>query len=349
MPTPLSEHETRLREHGRIRIGQQVPDPKRPGKMKPVSIDNFRFTSPDKRAIEQLAALYGGEVKAWKEPKASPPDQWEVFSPVSTIDVWIGENSLSQWYELHGGGGLERRCDGVTCTVPFEVEFGNIEYRDGPCICNRVSREECRIVTRINVIIPGITFGGQWRLETKGWNASKELPGVVAMIEMIQGNNTKIITAKLTVERRNKIVKGKRKNFVVPGIYPDATPYDLMMGKAGISRLQLGAGGEVKTAGEIGPGENPMGEPIVTEEVADVIEVDDLPTLVDELTFKQSGLGASQDLLRALVRTIKPGASELNELDDVQYDRLHSVVRAVLDDKATIKLKPNGTVEVNKK
>src|SRR4051794_29621754 len=60
---PIIDLQRRLREIGRIRIGQQVPitNPK-PGskaKTRPVKLETFRLTSRDQRVIDAAAALYG--------------------------------------------------------------------------------------------------------------------------------------------------------------------------------------------------------------------------------------------------------------------------------------------------
>jgi hypothetical protein len=347
MPTPLRQYETRLREHGRIRIGKQVPVKGKPGKMAPASIDTFRFTSADREAIVSLAAKYGGEVKEWNEPKANPPKQWQVETPAAEIDVWLPAGCMSQWYELHGGGGLERRCDGETVTVPMEGPNQSTTYETGPCICERVQREECKAVTRINVILPDVRFGGQWRLETKGWNASHELPGVVALIEQLQVDGRGgIIKAKMVVERRTKMVRGKKQTFVVPGIFPDATPMELLFGQASIDHIRVLDSGEVMA--ELPPA-TPVDLPTVKNvpQVEEVI-VEDLLYLCDELSFKQAGLGAGADVMKALITTAKPGASELTDIDDTTHDRLVAIVKACLAGTATIKLRPNGTVEVKR-
>ena len=72
---PLTENYSRIPEHGRIRLGMQDE-----GRGFPKSLDTFRFTSPDKEAVEQIANLYGGEVNKWNDKKASPPNQWEVIT-----------------------------------------------------------------------------------------------------------------------------------------------------------------------------------------------------------------------------------------------------------------------------
>ena len=45
----------RTPEHGRIRLGVKTERAMK-------SLDTFRFTSPDKEAIEQIADAYGGDV-----------------------------------------------------------------------------------------------------------------------------------------------------------------------------------------------------------------------------------------------------------------------------------------------
>src|SRR3954468_13623690 len=95
---PLAERDSRMTEHGRIRFGVKT------GKaMK--AIDTLRFTSPDKAAIDELAKLYGGTVKAWSDDKSAVKNQYEVITQAREIDVVLPPGSLSSWYELWTGGG----------------------------------------------------------------------------------------------------------------------------------------------------------------------------------------------------------------------------------------------------
>ena len=111
--TPLASIERRAPEAGRIRTGI-----KSGRAMK--SIDTFRFTSPHKEAIEELARIYGGEAKPWNEPTANK-NQYEVITKASSIEVFLQPGGLTTHYEMWSGGGCQRRCDGEMCEVPSKA------------------------------------------------------------------------------------------------------------------------------------------------------------------------------------------------------------------------------------
>lgn len=223
---PVKDFGRRMVEHGRIRLGIKA------GKaMK--SIDTFRFTSPDETAIRQLAEQFGGEAKPWSDPKASPINQWEVVSKASEIPVWIIPGGLDVNYEMWSGGGCVRRCDGIECETSQRSFDADYEPVMVPCICGSKSKLECRPYTRLNVIIPSIRFGGSWRLESKGWNAAEELPGMAEMLANIQEGGH--LRGRLRLEHRQS--QGGRRKFVVPTLAIDVSVNEMLTGGADVRAI----------------------------------------------------------------------------------------------------------------
>jgi hypothetical protein len=220
---PIAQLGSRPPEAGRIRLGVKA------GKaMK--SISTFRFTSPNREVIDQLAALYGGTAKPWHEPSANPPNQFEVISTVDEIPVFITPDGLSTGYELWDKGGRSRECDGETCNTPRAV--GNdYEMTQCPCICVATNERACSAKTRLQVIIPAIAFRGVWRLETNGWNAAVELPWMFELIATM-GANGKLVQALLGMEQRKQTTAGQTRNFVVPKLSLENTVLELQAGHA---------------------------------------------------------------------------------------------------------------------
>lgn len=229
--TPLADIDRRMPEAGRIRLGVKT------GKaMK--SIETFRFTSPYKDLIVALAEQFGGTPKPWSDPRASNPNQFEVITTSNEMDVILPRGSLSVWYEMWSGGGVQRRCDGEECQVPTTTRDG-WEMTTTPCLCAAKGVMECRPYTRLNVIIPSVDFRGAWRLETKGWNAAAEMPGMAELIEQMTAQSN-IVRARLTVEKRvQQTVAGKR-NFVVPVLSIAATADQMLSGGAAAQALHTG-------------------------------------------------------------------------------------------------------------
>jgi hypothetical protein len=142
------------------------------------------------------------------------------------------------WYEEWGGGGILRRCDGVDAQVEVKTPDGT-DIDIVPCHCSELIEQgkqmRCRPYTRLSVILPEIRFGGTWRLESKGWNASKELPAMAQVIAQMQ--TIGIVEGRLSLEKRTKISGGQTRHFVVPKLSMDTSPLEIMAGKA-IPRIE---------------------------------------------------------------------------------------------------------------
>src|SRR5262252_407377 len=219
----------RMPEHGRIRLGMETTFSN--GKRGPTSIETFRFTSTDRDAIELLARQHGGAVRPWRNDKASIASaQWEVISRTNEITVLLPPNAISITYEVWGGGGIERRCDGTTC----ELYVGD-DTRERPCICIAQNALECKPYMRRKVVLPDIPFGGIWRMETKGKNAAAELPAMEEALRLVTSSNG-LLPAKLTLEKRVTRRGGKKKIYVVPRLSMLASVSQLMSGE----RVALG-------------------------------------------------------------------------------------------------------------
>lgn len=216
---------TRPPEHGRIRFGKKLVS--RGGKEYPTAIETWRFTSPDRDAVEQLAALYGGECRTWEDPKASPQHQFQVETTTSRIQVWLpNDDSYSVAYEQWGGKGLERRCDGEICS--FAGIGGAIER---PCVCADQAVQTCKPYSRLNVILPQIRFGGVWRLEVKGQAFAHEAPGMIEAITRLQSGGMVRVDLLLT-KRTSRDSAGKTMHFVVPQVSVAVTPEEMLAGGA---------------------------------------------------------------------------------------------------------------------
>lgn len=279
---PLNQLQRRAPEAGRIRMGVKTGRAMK-------SIDTFRFTSPHKAAIEQLAELYGGDPAPWSEPKAAP-NQWEVITEAKSIEVLAQPGGCTVWYEQWTGGGCARRCDGVTVEVA-----GRDGMDDIPCICNAKGARECDPYTRLNVVLPNLDFYGVWRLQTKGWNAAKELPGMFDMVVEL-AESGRMVRAMLNLEQRKSVSNGQTKNFVVPTITVGASPNELLAG-GGVARPQLTSSqGHAAPAGELGAGATPA--PYTTGE-------DDAPQVPDAEVVEATVVDVEREsLIEEKVRSI---------------------------------------------
>lgn len=227
-PVPISTIARRLPEAGRIRLGVKTQRAMK-------SIDTFRFTSQDEASIEQVASIYGGTVKPWSDPKAVG-NQFEVITEANELRIALPPDPLggTPIYEMWGGGGCERRCDGETCEHYVAGRDG-IDLEDGPCICSNKGVLECRPITRMSVLLPEVRFLGVWRLDTKSMNAAQELPGMVELIQNLQAKG--ITRAVLRVERREQRIAGQTRKFVVPVLGLDASVEQLASGSTALGQI----------------------------------------------------------------------------------------------------------------
>ncbi|MFY7069615.1 hypothetical protein ACOQFV_27470 [Nocardiopsis changdeensis] len=215
---PILDIQQRIRELGRIRIGQVLPT--KNGRTRPAKLDRFRLTSASRPLLEKVAELYGGQVQPWT-PANGGPSQWEVFTTADRLPVYIPPQPVTQWYELWSGGGCQRRCDGRT-----EV------LRDIMCPCGPdPEARECKPTTRLNVVLRDVPGVGVWRLESHGYYAAVELPGVANMLAQTGG----YVSAWLALEERTAKRDGQTRTWMVPTLEVDATPTALMAGEGGIA------------------------------------------------------------------------------------------------------------------
>ena len=305
---PLADLDSRAPEAGRIRLGIKTGKAMR-------SLDTFRFTSPFKDCITALADLYGGEAKPWTDPKASPSNQWEVITNASEIEVFLPPNPVSTWYEMYSGAGLLRRCDGLTCQVPQQTGPQQWEPVETPCICTAKGNMECSPHTRLKVLLPNVPFRGIWRLETKGWNALKELPGMADLIRQLNESGSMVRVA-LGIEKRTQMRPSGKRNFVTPTLTMLDTPLEIMTGKASITAL---APTSTPTAAlPAAPKDEVIEAEIVDDDPREVAARDRVFDCAE--FFEVDGF----QLWAGIVRQI--GARE-GQINDAQYERIDAAVR----------------------
>ncbi|MBD2760052.1 hypothetical protein IEE94_11090 [Yimella sp. cx-573] len=207
---PIKTIQQRHAELGRIRLGEKKTSAN--GKTFPSKLDRFRFTSPSKRHVEALAELYGGTPKPWDN---NGRKEFEVITDATTIPVVVVRGGLSQWLETWTGGGCVHRCDGEVNVLTGEM-----------CDPGDRNHTEAKPTTRLSVMLPQLEAIGVWRMESHGWNAAAELPGVANLAQMVG----ELVPANLTLHERVAIKDGKTSRFVVPGL-------DLEVGMARVVEL----------------------------------------------------------------------------------------------------------------
>lgn len=244
---PILDLQMRMRQLGEIRIGHVVKTGKiRDGKevTRPAKLSKFRFTSPSKEILAEVAKLYGGEVQPWT-PANGGPTEFEVYSTATRLPVVIPpRDAVSQWYELYQGSKCIRRCDGRT-----EMK------QDRACMCNPENRQ-CKITTRVNVMLRDVPALGQWLLITKGYNAAVTLPPAAELLAQAGG----YVPGWLGMEEKSAVVNEQITRFMVPTLDVEVTPLALMSGEVGqalesAKRAAVAAATPERTAIEAAPAE----------------------------------------------------------------------------------------------
>jgi len=253
----IKDLQARLRELGRIRLGQMQTD--KNGNPRPAKLDRFRLTSSDRELIKTAAGQFGGRPQPWG-------DQWEVVTETDCLDVILPppEIMFSQWYELWSAGGCERRCDGTRNVLT-----------DSECECIPGERE-CQPTTRLSVMLAAIETFGVWRLETHGYYAATELAGAYELVRMAAANGARL-PARLRVEQRQvKRRNEPQRDFVVPAL-------DLDIGSAGVAQITGGEAASPEPVAVTEPAETPQPEPVepVTQPSADSLPAPEVASADD--------------------------------------------------------------------
>lgn len=248
-PIPIKNLARRLPELGRLKDGVKVA-----GKGQPKAIDTLRFTSQDPKALAQVAAALGGEVKPYSDPKST--DTHELLTPVAETPVILPPDPLggTPMYELYDGGGRKHWCDGITCEQWRKGPDGPEPY-EVPCPCAAAGELACRPTVHLSVILPYTRLGGTWRWTTHSHNAAVELPGMVEAIQSLQAKG--LTRGVLRVDSRTQTIAGVTRHFKVPVLGVDATADELASGQATFGALSAAPTPTAATVGEIEAGGAP--------------------------------------------------------------------------------------------
>lgn len=281
MPILTLKAQQTVTQIGRIRLGIKVKDEN--GKVRPTKLDRLRFTSPQKKHIETIARLYGGEVRLWEPPHGNA--QWEVITDAVEVPVLVPpqDPGESQWFEDWAKGGCKRRCDGVTERITQK-----------PCMCDPdPKRRKCKMHTRITVMLKDVESIGVWLIDTSSFFAAIELPGVATLLAKSAG----LIEGVLRLDQRTKVSDNLTKHFAVPVL--DVTGFtaaELVSGRAPeLAKQRLAAA--VDSAAAITAGPDPIALVLAAktrpelQELWDQFKADPAVTLTPELesAFKEAG------------------------------------------------------------
>lgn len=209
---------------GRIRLGQQVAvikDGKDTGKTRPAKLTTFRFTTGSKVTADAIAELYGGQVQPWN-------GEFEVITRESVIGVTVPprDEVISQGYEMWSKGGCARRCDsqveqisGKTCLCPHSEDPDDLEQvafaaRKRAELAGMNPPQACKLITRINVMLPDLPGLGVFRLDTHSYYAAVEIGDAAVLMQAARERGV-FLPANLRIDQRQRVAGGQTKNYPV--------------------------------------------------------------------------------------------------------------------------------------
>lgn len=217
---PILDLQKRSRELGRIRTGDKAANGA------PKKLSKFRITSQSKALLENVAALYGGEVREWTP--AGGTQQWEVYTHVDRIPIYVPPQPVTQWYETWSAGGCTHRCDGETDYITGEA-----------CDPESKAHTDSKPTTRLNVVLKEVEGIGFFRLESHGWNAAVELPQAAEFLAFARGYVDGWVALEERVSKSIKDGKASTKKYLVPIIEIGVTPAQLMAGEGRVTTPTL--------------------------------------------------------------------------------------------------------------
>jgi len=305
----------RLREEGRLRMGDSEPIPGKKHR-RAVKLTEWRLTSPNRDAIETAAKLWGGEAQEW-ELAPGEQQQWEVHTDASELNVLVPfpqDLEQRQLYELYTAGGRTRACNG-------QEEF----ISGGPCLCE-ADKRECKLTTHLLVVLPELPGIGVWRLTTSGYNAAVELAGAMRILRSIHARSH-FATAELIIEQRQQRVPGQaERQFIVPVL---RLPYSLAeAGLGGHLPPALPAGVDPETGEIVSPAKRALteGEAETTRGGQPVSFAGDTPSAIEakpeetEVAETRSG-GEGGDVDHPSARVpLRPSSRRCRHLNGITLD-----------------------------
>lgn len=339
---PILDIQRRGQQIGRLRLGQKVATGKRDKNgneiMRPARLDTWRITTGSRYQADAISARFGGEVRSWER-------EFEVITDTNRLPVTVPprDEVVSQWYEMWNKGGAIRRCNsqreqigGGPCLCPHAEDPGNADE----CAVAALERsrlatmnppQACKLITRVNVMIPDLPGLGVFRLDTNSYYAAVEI-GDTARLMQVARDRGVFLPAEFRIEQRQRVAGGQTKKFPVPVLEVLTTFRDLATGaieSAGIMAQLPPAPGEQPRAITSGPAVPPPHEdhlaaaagqkPPTAQQLADAAANATSPRQVNQIAGVAKEHGLTDDQI------LEPGTDIWSELRDYLTSRWHEL------------------------
>jgi hypothetical protein len=222
------------------------------------------------------------------------PKELDIMFPVEDPDKFA-----SQFYKCYSSyRGLVCRGNGETCMRMVDAATGDFAHRDTKEVvmkeakcdgmdCPMYQAKKCKEVMNLQFLLPNIPGLGVWQLDTGSYHSIVTVNSAIELIKNVCGR-VSMIPLKLTLEPREVVVDGKKKNVHVLNIRANVTLAEIQRVAAlPASQVMLPAPDEERPVGICGTiEEGPV------EETPDEIEESGAKThLSDEEISEMWGLG----------------------------------------------------------
>jgi DNA repair protein RadD len=208
-------------EVGKIRIGDRIENPHKPGEAIPHKLTKFAFTSNNPIVLRLVAERFGGTVEDWKVPatwKGTPPDhKFRVYTEADVLPAIIRPSRvMDTTRERWEGGWCVRRCNSQCILMDAynrdlvgmlaRARRTTFERRDPAATRPGLSGEISRIVVQIH----GLP-AGNWRVDTKAFYGPAGIRDLSDFLEEC-GRGTQPIPVMLRLQQNTARVIGPGKD-----------------------------------------------------------------------------------------------------------------------------------------
>lgn len=191
--------ERRLPRVGKIRLGERRTKPG--GKEYPAALDYFKFDDEILDAFPQIADAYADR----KTGEIAPKELRLVF-PVEDRAVIFPQSyklyGSTRGLRCKGNGKRARRAFCAKCSE-FQCDHKDAErvYSWIDCPCDLLKNGDCRPVGSLMVILPDITMGGVFQIDTSSRNSIVDINSGIEFIRALCGH-VALIPLKLRLAPR---------------------------------------------------------------------------------------------------------------------------------------------------
>ena len=311
----VTDRQKRLTEVGIIRIGEKRKSSG--GKEYPAARETFRLTSRHKALLEAAQQIYGGELRPWSDPKH--PGQWELLTEASTIKCIFSTKpvdggdmeSLSQHYEQWAGSTCTHRCNGSICEFWDKVGEDakkNPVYKVGkrPCACKALDERECKLTSRVSVILSGVPSIGLWRVNTGSKVFDQEVRALVEFIQTLGVSGPVPIEMSLTFREKRTGPGAPTSKFPVIVLQVDTKPIPMAQMLEGYRKAAFGLG----DVGVLPPGQAQLSAG--AKALPPPVDEDDEPIVIEAISVDPASAAPSNS---APESQPVPAASEMEQIN----------------------------------